>query len=284
MEAPPRTRPSGGGAAHPTLDTCLLRVNEAAFGGGAANSHLYNCTVVENAAAEEGGGLHGGTAENCVVVFNAQGMVEDNLHYDTQASHTCSAPLPPGPGNVDSDPLFADRESGDFRLATNSPCIDAGLARAWMDGAADLDDNPRAVGPAPDMGAFEHPFTPSGLPAAWLLDHALPLDGSADFLDADEDGMDNWSEWRCGTDPRDPLSRLALERAAAAAPPDGIGWVVRWSSVPGRFYVLERATNLAHPSPFLPIAGPLPGAAGHLVHTDRTAAAESPAFYRVVLP
>ncbi len=71
-------------------------------------------------------------------------------------------------GNIDSDPLFADPENGDYRLLPGSPCIDSGgmylqPCLALQDGAAtvswdpgkDLDGNPRISGDGPDMGAYE---------------------------------------------------------------------------------------------------------------------------------
>jgi len=56
-----------------------------------------------------------------------------------------------GIGNIDADPLFADV---DGRLSPGSPCIDAGDNSA-VTVTTDLDGNPRIVGTAVDMGAFE---------------------------------------------------------------------------------------------------------------------------------
>lgn len=74
----------------------------------------------------------------------------------------------PGPGNIDADPLFVDAPNGNYRLASDSPCIDAGDNSAVLPGIVhDLRGAPRfwddpftpdtGVGAAPvvDMGAFE---------------------------------------------------------------------------------------------------------------------------------
>lgn len=57
-----------------------------------------------------------------------------------------------GEGNIDLDPLFKDAENGDFTLADNSPCIDAGISDLDSDGVEDINDY---NGLSPDMGAFE---------------------------------------------------------------------------------------------------------------------------------
>ena len=49
-----------------------------------------------------------------------------------------------GEGNIDADPLFCDAENGDYTLAENSPCIDAG------DPSSPYDPD----GTIADMGAF----------------------------------------------------------------------------------------------------------------------------------
>jgi hypothetical protein len=52
------------------------------------------------------------------------------------------------------DPKFVDAAAGNFREAPGSPTIDAGVADA-LSGTNDLDGNPRTLGAAPDIGAYE---------------------------------------------------------------------------------------------------------------------------------
>lgn len=65
-------------------------------------------------------------------------------------------------GNQTAAPLFVAAASGDFREAAGSPTIDAGVLDPEI-GALDLAGNPRVIGPAPDIGAFE--FVPPSPPA-----------------------------------------------------------------------------------------------------------------------
>jgi predicted outer membrane repeat protein len=75
-----------------------------------------------------------------------------------------------GGNNVDADPLFADAMGGDLRLSSGSPAIDAGDNSAPNLPPTDLDDNPRIIGGAVDMGAYEFdPVTAVG-------DQELPKD------------------------------------------------------------------------------------------------------------
>lgn len=59
-----------------------------------------------------------------------------------------------GEANQSTPPLFADAAAGDYREAPGSPTIDAGVADQL--GATDLEGNPRTLGAAPDIGAFEY--------------------------------------------------------------------------------------------------------------------------------
>ncbi len=62
-------------------------------------------------------------------------------------------------GNIDSDPLF----NNDFTLQENSPAVDAGTAYFELNGDVLVDLNSGEYnGNAPDMGAFESPYTGSG--------------------------------------------------------------------------------------------------------------------------
>ena len=62
-------------------------------------------------------------------------------------------------GNIESDPLF----NNDFTLQENSPAVDAGTAYFEWDGDVLLDlGSGEYNGNAPDMGAFESPYTGNG--------------------------------------------------------------------------------------------------------------------------
>jgi hypothetical protein len=69
-----------------------------------------------------------------------------------------------GSGNLKAAPLFVDAAKGDYREAAGSPTIDAGIADQL--GALDFAGNPRVLGPAPDIGAYE---TAGPAPAATEL-------------------------------------------------------------------------------------------------------------------
>jgi hypothetical protein len=79
-------------------------------------------------------------------------VAADHSNFDVfnQAAGTA---LTQGPGNQTAPPLFVDAAGGNYREAAGSPTIDAGTAEGVS--AADLDGNPRALGAAPDIGAFE---------------------------------------------------------------------------------------------------------------------------------
>jgi hypothetical protein len=213
---------------------------------------------------------------NCIVACNAA-WADYNYTTDSTCGYCCTVPLPAnGFGNITNNPLFVDLASGNLRLQSNSPCINAG-DNASVVGNTDLDGRPRIVGGTVDIGAYEYQPCASGAFIGWLQQYGLATDGSADYSDPDGDGLNNWQEWRCGTNPTNSLSALRM----ISALPNGTKVTVTWQSVAGITYFLERTTNLPGPaSVFTPVATGIPGQDGTTSYLDTNAIGTRPAFYR----
>jgi len=115
---------------------------------------------------------------------------------------------------------------------------------------------------------------------SWLASYGLPSDGSADYLDSDNDGLNNSQEYLAGTNPTNASSVFKITSVQLISGPQ---FVVHWSSVSDRLYDVLRATNLATgASAFVPLAGAtnLPGAPPENLYTDLVSSA-APAFYRL---
>ena len=158
----------GGGAYYGTLNNCLLTENSAATsGGGASGSTLNNCTVAGNTAGVYAGGISNITdlsrPYNCIIWSNLleSGATDDCSHTQSfYVYNTCALGLTAENGNISVNPLFVDAAAGNYRLQTNSPCIDRG-SNTYAPNLPDLDGNARMVdgdtnGTATvDMGAYE---------------------------------------------------------------------------------------------------------------------------------
>jgi hypothetical protein len=84
-----------------------------------------------------------------------------------------------------------------------------------------------------------------GIPDSWRLRYFGTVNNllSQASADADGDGASNWHEYMAGTDPTDPKSLLRVSTDQAVAQ-QGQDCVIRWPSVVGRHYVIERSTSL----------------------------------------
>ena len=216
---------------------------------------------------------------NCIVYFNIATnpvyAVSSN-YYDSPLTYCCSAPLAGGAGNITNAPLFVDQAGGDYYLQSNSPCINSGY-NAYTTNSTDLDGNPRIVGGTVDIGGYEFQSPASVISYAWLQQYGLPTDGSADYMDPDGDGLNDWQEWIAGTDPTNLLSVLRLLNPTNNV--SGVG--VSWQSVSGRSYWLERSTNLGTLPPFSLLKSNITGQASMTSYTDTNAIGDGPFFYRV---
>jgi hypothetical protein len=283
------------------LTNCVLRGNHASrYGGASLASTLYNCLVISNRADSGGGGLYGGRAYNCTIVGNSAGgpgggvlisgpfancIIYNNTapngsnYWSDYLFNCCTLPAYPGnPGNITNAPAFVNPAAGDFRLQTNSPCINAGR-NLYASNGPDLDGNLRIAGGTVDIGAYEFQSPNSLISYAWRQQYfqGLPPFGLGDFEDADGDGQNNWQEWRAGTNPRDSASVLRLFKPLVSTN----GLLVRWQSVSGQNYFLEQSTNLAANPAFVPIVSNILGQAGTTIFTDTNAVGVGPLFYRV---
>ena len=277
---------TGGGAYWAYLANCVVASNSisggafgSVFGGGCGYCFgVTNCTIVGNSAlgpSGTAGGVYNSTLYNCIV-YNNSAQTGSNwsaggLYY------SCTLPLPTtGQNNITNAPLFVDQAGGDLNLQSNSPCINAG-GNKYAPGGRDFDGNTRIAGGTVDIGAYEFQTSASVLSYAWAQQYGLPTDGTADNTDADGDGMSNWKEWKAGTNPTNALSVLQLTSPVFTNSPAGM--VVKWQSVSGITYYLQRSSDLA--AGFSSIQSNLVGQAGTTTFTDTTSTNGGPYFYRV---
>ncbi len=147
----------GGGSYFGTLNNCVLSGNTANYGGGAYGATLNNCTVARNRATGTGGGAYTSSLVNTIVWGNSALNAAD-LHNCT-ATYCCipDQAQVQGAGNIRNDPLFADATNGNYRLRSDSPCINAGWTNHAI-GETDLAGNPRIADGKVDIGAYEGGF------------------------------------------------------------------------------------------------------------------------------
>lgn len=273
---------AGGAGYNSGFVNCLITGNSAGTGGALYQGGVRNCTVVGNQSQSLGGGFCGGTYNssvfNSILYFNTSwSHPYAPNYYGGSINNSCTTPLPAGGTcNFNYDPLFTNAAGGDLHLQTNSPCINAGN-NSGTTTTQDLDGNPRIIGGTIDIGAYEFQTPASLISYAWLQQYGLPMDGSADNADTDGDGMNNWREWICGTDPTNPNSVLKL-----LIPTNGpVGLIVSWQSVTNRAYFVQRTTDLAAQPAFSTVATGIGGQLGTTSFTDTNTVGVGPYFYRV---
>lgn len=117
----------------------------------------------------------------------------------------------------------------------------------------------------------------NGLPDWWELEYFGQLTGTDPNADPDHDGMSNLAEWIAGTNPTNAASSLRLTLTSATNP---AAIAVSWESIAGKYYWLERATNLAAGFGTV-VATNITATAPTNTVTDTTAPPANQGFYRV---
>ncbi len=241
----------GGGvcAQGGSLENCLIIHNSGNYVGGVYSGRLVNCTITVNTSFGDAGGVYGGFLTNCIVWGNSANNYPN--WKDADLASCCSAPLPPGVGNISADPLFADDSTTalDCHLQLGSPCLDGGIDLPEI--AEDLDGGYRPYDgdadsmPLPDMGCYES-YNPVGdsdgdsMPDGWETSYGLnPLDSSDQTGNLDNDPCNNLQEYIADTDPTSGTDYFHII-AVSNLPP----WTVYFTSSTGRVYTLTCCTNL----------------------------------------
>jgi len=177
----------GSVGAGPIIANCLIVSNYTTANGGgvyfytANTGTLVNCTIASNYAANVAGGVYcnsAGTLRNCIVYTNSCGTIpasygELNLNGAGWSFTNCSlgavlaaytnSIAATGTNNLFfTNPQFVNKDTGDFRLKPNSPCINTGVNDDWMAGATDMDGHHRLdpFSGRVDIGAYE--YLPAG--------------------------------------------------------------------------------------------------------------------------
>jgi uncharacterized repeat protein (TIGR01451 family) len=166
------------GTCTPQLTNVLFAGNKSISGGGggmylydADSATLTNVTFSGNSAANyRGGGLHFYYSSGTAALTIANSVFWSNAPQNLLTSKVTVAAAYSdidqdgytGNNNIRQDPRFvapiaassAPTTTGDYRLQTGSPAIDAG-SNLSVTVATDLDGNPRIVNGVVDMGAYE---------------------------------------------------------------------------------------------------------------------------------
>ena len=202
---------NGGGSHSGTLSNCLVTGNSAGLeGGGSYCDMLYNCTVVGNSSSNMCGGESYSVSYNSIVYFNSAPSGPNYMNTDYSWAEffaCCTTPAPGGAGNITNDPQFVDAAAGNYRLKTNSPCIDRG-SNSYVQGTTDLGGNPRIALVRVDMGAYEVQSLGGYVDWAAAITNGLTNDTDC----AAGDGVPNLLKYATGSSPMAPdnLSELGL--------------------------------------------------------------------------
>lgn len=143
---------------------------------GGATLKLFHNTITGNSGVGGGGAIFIGGAgrPSNVTVLNSILWKNGSRHavYSKRTAHKVAvsysnisggrdalggrATITWGKGNIEADPQFRSPRTGDYRLRSDSPCVNAGRATGHSLPATDIQGRQRKAYGAPDLGAYEY--------------------------------------------------------------------------------------------------------------------------------
>lgn len=181
--------------------------------------------------------------------------------------------------------ISSDLGPGDYPVVLDapdrSPIVRGSHALSSADGASSS-----AHTVANGMLAVRIPGLPgdsngNGIPDDWELLFFGTITNVNDHTDFDRDGLSDYREFLSGTDPRDPFSCVAIVPPMAQDPAGG-GVLLRWHSISGAAYRIERAQALIAPHLFSRVGldqAPTPPVN---IYTDHPPLGTNSWFYRLI--
>ena len=211
---------SAGGAQRSVLHDTLIVGNRAigndSYGGGCYECTNINCTVYSNFSGAKGGGAYSGVLTNCIVWGNSSGNGYVDMYKCAQCGYCLSGTVLDGVGNMTGDPKMNAPARGDFRLRSDSPCLNAGWNGAVV-GLTDVLGHSRIQNGVVDIGACEGVAqstlsTEVEVPYWWLDqyptllktyggDYELAAKAKTGKRNSADGEMCVWEDYVVGTDP-----------------------------------------------------------------------------------
>lgn len=147
-----------------------------------------------------------------------------------------------------ADPLFANSAGGDYSLATNSPCIGAGVSLGHiindLDGQLRPLDGNRSGTAEWDIGAYEYlnilaDTDHDGMPDGWEDQYYGDPTNGLPNEDEDNDGSIDLDESLADTNPTNEASLFRLVSISKTSP-----LLVFFPSSSNRLYSMQSSSNL----------------------------------------
>lgn len=199
----------GIGGCGQIIQNNLIICNSASTAGGGiynCNGKILNNTIADNSALY-GAGLNEcryPLIANCVIWGNVNILTIEQISYSNTPLYSCIQDWDgSGIGNISGDPTFIDPINKNYRLQSDSPCIDAAYPY-FMSGEkyyADIDGNSRIKNNLSDIGCYEFGSSKDS-DGDFLSDEQETLLGCDNTkIDTDDDGLIDGAEIIRGTNP-----------------------------------------------------------------------------------